>query len=92
MVIVIVGEDDFAHVAEVEFQITHVGEDGFGARTGVDEDAMAVGFDQRGKSPFPDPLVGKHGGEDGDFEVLNLRMRFSGARGLCRECERSQNH
>ena len=78
VVVVIVREDDFADVADIEFEITQVGKNGLGTGTGIDENAMAIGFHQRGEAPFADALISEHGGQNGDLQVLNLRVRFRG--------------
>ena len=79
MVAVVVTQDDFLDVCEIQTELLCVLKDGVGPRAGVEEDAASVGFDQCGEAPLADPIVRKHRGEDGHFERLDdARLALSG--------------
>ena len=74
MVTVMMAEDDLGGVGQVDAQLGGVSEHGLGARSGIEEQAMAVGLHQRGEAPFADPpVVGQHRREDGDLERADSR-------------------
>jgi hypothetical protein len=87
VIVVVVGEHYLAHVAQIEMKVMDVREDGLGPRSCVDENAVAIGFDQSSKTPFADSLIGEHGRENGYFQLLYdamlcpLCVKVNGKRG-----------
>ncbi|GAC1631055.1 MAG: hypothetical protein NVS9B14_02380 [Candidatus Acidiferrum sp.] len=79
----VVREDYFADTGEVYLQVTRVDGHCFRMRSSVQQNAVAIGFDEGGESPFAKPgrLSHEHRGEHGDFEGADL-PRLLGD-GLC---------
>ena len=75
VIVVMMGEDHIANIAEVDLQLARILQHGARARAGIDQDFLAVGLHQRREAPFADAVVGEHGGEDGHFELLHLSVR-----------------
>ena len=73
-----VTEDDILDVTEIDLQFAGVLEDRIRSGASIVENLVAIDFDERRESPFPDAVVGQHGGEDGDFQVAQLRGSFGG--------------
>jgi hypothetical protein len=78
----VVSEDDFPDPGEVDLQVARVDGHRFRMRPGVEENAMAVRFDEGGESPFAKPrrFSHEHRGEHSDFEGVDLGGRVAGRR------------
>lgn len=74
MVPVIVGKDDFVNGGKIDLQFFQVQSDGIPMGAGINENLMAIRFNQCGKTPFADTcgLAHEHGGENSDFEGVDL--------------------
>ena len=75
VIVVVMRQDHVAHVAQINVQFADVRENEFRTRSGVHQDAMTIGLDERGKAPLSNAIVGEHGGEHRDFQGLHLSVR-----------------
>src|SRR5258708_37883185 len=69
-------EDDILNATEINFQLARILEDRVRPRTRIVEDLVAIGFDQRRESPFPDAVVRQHRRKDCDLQVAHFRGGF----------------
>src|SRR5262249_29114836 len=67
-------EGCFGDAGKVELQLCRFQGERVRVRASVEQNAMAVRFDERGKAPFANAsgFADEHGGEDSDFEGVNL--------------------
>ena len=74
MVPVVVRENDFLNIRQIDVKIAGVLEHGVRVRSGIDQNAVPVRLDKRGKTPFAETngIANQHGGQDGDLECVNL--------------------
>jgi hypothetical protein len=79
VIAMIVREHDVGDVREIDAEFRDVLLHGWGARTGVNQDAAAVGFKHRREAPFADairaPLAHQHRREHGHLHRLGERRR-----------------
>ena len=75
MVGMVVAQDDVADVGEIDLQLLSVTEDGLLARARVEQEPVAIDFDQGGETPLPDAVgVGQHRGEDRDLDGVGAPL------------------
>src|SRR5438128_2543680 len=78
----VVCEDDFVDAGEINLQVAGVRSDGVGMRARVEENAVAVRFDERREAPLAEGgwLSDEHGREHCDFEGVDLGCPIAGFR------------
>ncbi len=90
VVVMKVAENHVLHIAEIDFQFAGVFQNGVRAGAGIEKNFVTIGFDECGKTPFADAVIGEHRGKDRDFEGVKLGMR-SGGGGLRGDAAWSSN-
>jgi hypothetical protein len=84
VIVVRVAENNVGDRGEIDLERRGVAPDDVVVRAGVEEEAVAIGLDERGEAPFADAAaIGQHRGENGDLEGFDLRGRgVRGGRGV----------
>jgi hypothetical protein len=75
---VIVRDDHFLYVRQVNVQVARILQYRFGMASGVEQNAMTIGLHECGKTPLANTgkVAHQHGGKDGDFDCIDLRGRL----------------
>src|SRR5262245_20172565 len=77
MIPVVVGENHFLHARKIHIQIACILQYRVGMSSGIQQNTMTIGFNQRGKTPLSQTrrVSHKHGGEQSDFKSADLCCR-----------------